>query len=288
MSMDGWRWVGMVSAGLLALDASAGKLNEFAKTATGQPAEQPKPAAKPQAYDSAETAAFGSGTLPSSGGEGFLASFIGWLVSSPMNYRHDDPSAALADADAAGSRGPLGFFPRHEPGEATVPYARLDYNWQYVDENIDADDLRVELGYKPFAVHARKTMYADASDGFELDINQIYGVLRYGGSRPDFVPGTFEAGIGLGASQLETNEDGIPDESDIALTFPLKYYPADWFGVEFRPAWYTWAGNERIGDYDLSASVGWRFVQLRGGYRWMRLSGETWNDGPYAGLSASF
>ncbi len=272
-----------------AATAPAGKLKEFAQQATGKEEPAPPPAKeKPKAYATSATESFGTGTYPSeTGGQSFLGGFYAWLVAGPLAYRHDDPAGSLRDGQDAAD-GPLGFFPRHLPGEATVPYARFDYNWQHVDGDIDADDVRVELGYKPFAVHLRTTRYADASDGFELDIDQVYGVLRYGGYRPDFLPGTFEAGLGLGASRIGTNDSSSSDESGIAFTIPLKYYPAEFFGIEFRPAWYTWFEDRRVGDYDLSASVGWRFVQVRGGYRWMTLSGKTWNDGPYAGFSASF
>lgn len=183
-------------------------------------------------------------------------------------------------------QGRRSIFPEHLSGEATVPYVRADYNWQHVDSATDANDVRVELGYKALAFHGRSTMYTTDSLGQSLDINQFYGVLRYGGSRPDFVPGTFEAGIGLGVSQIKF-EDNIGEikESGGALTFPLKYYPLDWCGIEFRPAWYKWANGERVGDYDLSASVGHRYFQLRGGYRWLTSLDI---NGPYVGVSASF
>jgi len=186
------------------------------------------------------------------------------------------------DEEWAGERN--GIFPEHRSGEATAPYARFDYNWQYVDGDIDADDVRIEVGYKALAFHGRATQFTDTSDGFKLDMNQYYGVLRYGGSRPDFIPGTFEAAIGVGVSQIQGDEE----HSSGAITIPLKYYPAEWCGIEFRPAWYKW-DQKSIGDYDVSASLGLRYVQLRGGYRWFWMQGEGhFNNGPYAGVSASF
>lgn len=278
--------IGLV-AFLLVQDAAGGKLKEFAQKATGKPADPAQPAPPPPAkhYDTAATAPFGSGTYPSaSGGESFLGSFWAWMVASPFAYRHEDPSSTINDGDG-GMLGRRSIFPEHVLGEATVPYARLDYNRQRVDADIDADDMRVELGYKVLAFHGRVTRFTDQSDGYELDVNQFYGVLRYGGSRPDFVPGTFEVGIGLGVSQIK--DDGAIEESGGALTFPLKYYPLDWCGIEFRPAWYTWSKGNRVGDYDLSASVGHRFLQLRGGYRWLTADDVALN-GPYVGVSASF
>jgi len=292
-------WV-IAIAFLVALDASGGKLRDFAEKATGKPSE-PKKKNETRTSDDIATSAFGSGTYPSSdGGASFLGGFWGWLVTSPFQYQYDDPSGSLLDN--GGVEGGTGdrrlFFPMHELGQATVPYARFDYNRQSIDSNIDADDVRIEVGYKALAFHVRTTMYEDTFAGEKLDINQYYGVLRYGGYRPGFLPGTFEFGTGFGAAQvkLEYPETEKPDgtidpagtirDATFAWTILLKYYPLEWLGVEFRPAWYSF--DENVGDYDLSASLGWRYVQFRGGYRWMTLAGDSWNDGPYAGVSVSF
>ncbi len=259
-------------AALLAQGAAAGKLRDFAEKAAGSSSE---PKEKPKSSNSAAYAPFGSGTYPSdSGDRSFLGTFYAWLAAAQLESRE-------------GSEGEL-VFPEHRAGEATVPNVRIDYNWQYVDSQIDAHDLRTELGYKAFAIHGRTSRYEDSSDGFEMDINQFYGVLRYGGHRADFLPGTFEAGIGVGVSQIDTNDSDINSETGAALTIPLKYYPSERFGIEFRPAWYKWMADRRVGDYDLSLSAGSCYVQLRAGYRWMTLSGDIYNDGPYAGVSVSY
>jgi hypothetical protein len=271
---------------LLVQEASGGKLRDLEKKVSSKSEskeEKEKKTAHAQSYGDS----FGTGTYPSDDDDSFMGWLIGWFVAAPFRYRHDDPSAGFLPDDGvfedeygeSASR-----FPKHELGQATVPYARIDYNWQYVDSDIDADDVRVEVGYKLLAFHGRHTRYKDSSDGFTLDFNQYFGVLRYGGFRPDFLPGTFEAGIGFGVSQI----DGDDKDSGGALTIPLKYYPVDWCGIEFRPAWYRWMDLD-VGDYDLSISAGYRYVQLRGGYRWMHIEdiGNA-NNGPYAGVSMSF
>ncbi len=273
---------------LVAGQAAGADLRKFAEEATGKTPEAQKKKKTVHRQSAAESA-FGSGTYPSDdGGASFLGGFYAWLVSSPFGNTHaSDPAIGEDGADGAPVR--HGIFPRHLPGEATAPYARFDYNRQSVDSETDADDLRIELGYKMLAFHARSTMYSNDTLGQDMDINQFYGVLRYGGYRADFLPGTFEAGLGLGVSQVRLEDSiGTIDDSTIAFTLVAKYYPVQWFGVEFRPAWYSWDGS-RIGDYDLSASVGYRFVQLRGGYRWLGFSGASDDlNGPYAGLSVSF
>jgi hypothetical protein len=228
---------------------------------------------------------FGSGTYPSSSSGssgGFIADVWGWMLLAPFSYRHDDPSSSMLDEEGDWAGEPSSVFPRRTIGQATIPYFRVDYNRQFSDW--DPDDLRVEAGYKFAALHGRVTRYTDES-GTVLDLCQYYGVLRYGGYRPDFLPGTFEFAFGLGVVQhthdVETMYSG-------GLTVPLKYYPFDWLGVEFRPAWYKW-DEVSLSDYDLSVSTGYRYIQVRGGYRWI------WDNdvvseqsGPYVGVSASF
>jgi hypothetical protein len=276
---------------MLAGGGRAANLRKFAEEATGATPEAKKKKEQRQSTRSTSNSAFGSGTFPSGddGGASFLGSFYAWLVASPLETHPSDPTASIDEDGFGGAAVRHGFFPMHVPGEATVPYARFDYNYQSVDSETDANDLRVELGYKLLAFHGRSTMYSTPSEGQDMDINQFYGILRYGGYRPDFLPGTFEAGLGLGGSWIKLEDSiGSIDDSTVAFTLFAKYYPVQWFGVEFRPAWYRFDGAQ-IGDYDLSASVGYRFVQLRGGYRWLGFSGNSEDlNGPYAGLSASF
>lgn len=277
---------------LLAHEAASGKLSDLDKEVSKKSAAkaEKKKESKPRPSRNISTSSFGSGTYPSSspgGGVSFLGGFWNWLVVAPFQYQHDDPSAAISQdggeegwADSGGHS----IFPKHTLGQATAPYVRVDYNRQSVDSEVDANDVRVELGYKLVAFHARTTIFSDDSDGTTLDFNQYYGVLRYGGYRPGFLPGTFELGIGLGVAQIK----GDDKDTSGALTIPLKYHPTDWFGVEFRPAWYRWK-ELAVGDYDLSASLGYRFVQLRGGYRWLGIEDvDTDLNGPYAGVSVSF
>ncbi|MCF7864287.1 MAG: hypothetical protein K9L89_05820, partial [Kiritimatiellales bacterium] len=104
--------IGLV-AFLLVQDAAGGKLKEFAQKATGKPADPAQPAPPPPAkrYDTAATAAFGTGTYPSSGGESFLGSFWTWLVVSPLQYRHDDPSSSMNTGERGGSQIRHSIFP---------------------------------------------------------------------------------------------------------------------------------------------------------------------------------
>jgi hypothetical protein len=277
---------------LLAGEACGGKLRNTEKKATASvPAPAPKkPKTETKSISTITEPSFSSAVAAPAVQEGdsFLGGFFAWLIAAPFDYQPDDPSASplndSEDHEESWAGRIVDRFPLHELGDATVPYARFDYNYQRVDSDIDADDFRVEAGYKWLAFHGRATRFSDSSDGFKLDMDQYYGVVRYGGWKPLFIPGTFEAAIGLGVSQISGDED----HTSGAVTIPLKYYPVVWGGIEFRPAWYQW-DNRSIGDYDLSASFGSHYLHVRGGYRAMWMEGEgRFNDGPYAGLSVSF
>lgn len=213
------------------------------------------------------------------------------MILAPFAYRPDDPSASMDPDEGGWVEVSDSIFPRHKTGQATIPYVRIDYNRLWA-EQVDAHDGRFEAGYKLVAVHGRLTRYEDEV-GEKLDIRQYYLALRYGGYRPGFVPGTFEFAVGLGlvhhtGSALSNN--GLDEDTSGALTIPIKYYPADWLGFEFRPSWYRFYDIAH-GDYDLSVSAGMRYLQVRGGYRWIWENGRGIVDalsGPYAGLSVSF
>lgn len=146
-----------------------------------------------------------------------------------------------------------------------MPVVRADYNWQHLNSNLTADDVRVEAGYQFFSFQGRHTRYTEKNPDDRLDLNQFYGVVRVGDEEgTDFITNWGEIGLGAGCAQ----QNGNANDFSWALTMPVKLYPAEWIGVEFRPAWYR-PQDRVIGDYDLSVSLGWRFVQLRGGYRWL-------------------
>ena len=273
---------------LLSQVASAGRLDDFEEKAERN---VPQPEKKKQSYSPPETTSFGSGTYPSEpGGHSFLGGFWAWLVAAPFDYRHDDPSGRMIADGNADEKDWVdegnGLNIRHMPGSPVLPYLRADYNRQYIDANLDAEDVRLEAGYRMLAFHGRHTRYMEHHPADELTINQFYGVLRVGASVPNDNPpmAGWEVGLGAGAAQ----QQGNAEHSSWAFTVPVKIHPADWIGFEFRPAWYR-PQDRIISDYDLSASLGWRYFQLRGGYRWLWLQGiGHYFNGPYAGVSFSF
>ncbi len=278
--------VGLVSF-LLLQPAFAGRLDDFEKKAGEKKKSSPKSESRDYPSGRGHFSSFGSGTYPSgSRDDSFLGSLATWLISAPFRYRYDDPAAyenrVPEEDEWAG--GDSGWLPGHRQGSATMPYFRAGYHWQFIDSDLDAQDVQIETGYKFFAFHGRYTLYTEHNPHDELMINQYYGVLRYGGELPGTQTGSWEAGIGFGVA----HQDGNEENSSGAITLPVKIYPAEWIGFEFRPAWY--GPQERgISDYDISVSLGPRYLQFHGGYRGLWLQGfGRFFSGPYAGLSISF
>ena len=287
-------WVGTLAVALACSAMGAG-LGELKRDTEKKAAEsKPKPEKSP-APSTAATAAFGSGTFPSESaagsGGGFAADFWGWLVASPFGYRSDDPNASIAAQEEGWAEEGRLYSQKHRTGQAVMPYVRVDLNRQYIDRHNEAVDGRIEVGYNVISFQARTTNYENSFENLTQRINQYYGLLRYGFRWPEVFPGTIEFALGIGMVQ---HDGDLSDDRSVAVTVPLKYYPTDWLGFEFRSAWYEadYSGYVfNIGDYDFSASLGSRYVQLRAGYRWLwfsRSENGKYNNGPYAGVSLSF
>jgi hypothetical protein len=173
---------------------------------------------------------------------------------------------------------------RHRKGTTGLPYVRFDYRWQYLDSQLDAHDYLLEAGYKILAFYGRSTDYEDRSNGETLNIDQYYGMLRYGGGDDFFFPGTFQIAAGLGGYSIR----GMQKQDGVAFTLPLSFNPYDFIGFEFRPAWAS-INDRNISDYDISMSLGYLYLQGRIGYRWLWVQHDGhWLDGPYAGMTFTF
>ncbi|MDF7798103.1 hypothetical protein P4C99_01415 [Pontiellaceae bacterium B1224] len=288
-----WMSTLAVSLACSAMGAGLGDLKKKTEENAEEKPSDPPPKVAYAASSDVATSPFGSGTYPShnNSGSGFMSDFWSWVVAAPFAYRADDPAAAMTPEKEGWATEEYGglMWPKHNKGQAGLPYVRADLNWQYIDGDNDALDARLELGYKVLGFQARTTKYDDSLAGLTQRVNQFYGMLRYGLQYRDLFPGVVELAFGLGVA---TQNGDISDDSSPALTFPVKYFPTDWLGIEFRPAWYEAdiAGIVyNIGDYDLSASFGSRFIQLRAGYRWLWYNSiGSFNDGPYAGVSLSY
>lgn len=159
------------------------------------------------------------------------------------------------------------------PGDILIPYARLDLGYQDVDATVDARDIRGEIGYGPFAVQARRTLYEEQAPQDKLELIQIHGLYRMS------LGNHVEVDLGMGSMRLKGNADN----SGFSVTTPILIYPVKHFGIEVRPAWSS-INNVNVGDFDVALVGSRRFVSVRGGYRRLK-AGSQVLDGPQAGVS---
>jgi hypothetical protein len=145
-----------------------------------------------------------------------------------------------------------------KPGEPVIPFLRLDGAYVGVDQTIDALDGRVQVGYGPAAVDYGLTRFKEDPSGDRLDLQKICGLYRMSfGSH-------VEVDLGMGGVTLK----GAARTSEVVYTVPVLVYPADWWGVEFRPAWARFEGAT-LQDYDLGLYLNWKGASLKVGYRWL-------------------
>jgi hypothetical protein len=163
-------------------------------------------------------------------------------------------------------------IPPRQPGEALIPFVRLDATYQAVESDVAAADYSTDLGYGAFAVRFNQTRYWEQHPSDELDLYRIYGLYRMSfGSQ-------FEIDMGFGTMIV----DGTNRTDRFSFTLPILYHPHPSFGIECRPAW-----SDDIMETALGVLVGARFVSIKAGYRWLRSSEQSLN-GPYIGLSLRY
>jgi hypothetical protein len=166
--------------------------------------------------------------------------------------------------DAAGA----GIVPR-TLGDPLIPFARADVACQRIESDIDAVDVRAEVGYGPMGMHLDSTRYWERSPSDDLDITRVMGLYRMSfGSH-------VEIDLGLGVLSLK----GDRTTSRSLFSVPFLFHPCEWWGIEFRPAW-----ADRVSDRDVAVLLTRRHVSLKVGYRWVDSPRESL-DGPYAGVS---
>ena len=160
-----------------------------------------------------------------------------------------------------------------EAADPILPGARLDVVYQDVDSDVDAFAYSIELGQGPLGAEFRQTHYREDEPSGTLDIFQLHGLCRMCALEE------LEVDLALGAVRIEGDESN----TGFSFGFPMRYWPDENIGVEFRPAWGSIHGTWTR-DYDLSALVRYEHTSLRLGYRWMESPEESLN-GPYVGLS---
>jgi len=161
-------------------------------------------------------------------------------------------------------------------GEILIPYYRLNLNFQRIDDDISAIDLKMELGKGPVAFELRTTQFSDDSDDSNLNYSQIQYLHRmsFGNS----------TGINLGIGYGRLKGDSIFD--GLVLSLPMLFKVSENFGLEFRPLYFN-ADDVDITELDASVLYTHRKLAFRAGYRSIQ-SDNVDISGPYLGMDFIF
>lgn len=157
-------------------------------------------------------------------------------------------------------------------GEPLLPFVRLDLAYQDAESDVEAREVAFEAGYGPWAARFQRTAYAEESPQSDLRLSYIQALYRMSFGT------AVEVDLGLGGTYL----DGIGHSRGPGVSIPVRIYPWERLGFEFRPVWSTINGNP-IRDYSLDIVAGWEYVSLTAGYRWVSTGPESLN-GPRLGV----
>lgn len=162
------------------------------------------------------------------------------------------------------------------PGSPLLPLARVDVTWQSVEEDVEAWDYALEVGYSAVAIRGRWTRYEEDDPGDTLDLSSLLLLWRIPVSH------TLEMDAGLGAAEL----DGNDTQSGFDVSLAVRgWMPERHLGVEYRGEFMDIGTG--VDSNDLSLLLHLRAFAIRCGYRWVHTSGNSL-DGPFVGAALSF
>lgn len=164
-------------------------------------------------------------------------------------------------------------IPPRQPGDALIPYVRVDTSEHRISSNLHAVDARTEVGYGPIGFSTRKLRYSEASSGANLELWQNHVLYRMSAAE------VFEIDLGYGHVHVR----GLADSSGTSWTLPVFFHPRPQWGVEYRPVWMSIRGTQTIDD-ELAVSIGDHFWAVRAGYHRLRSPAERL-QGAFIGFS---
>lgn len=216
-----------------------------------------------------------------SGGTGVRAnSNIGGQIGGDLTLLAVIGLAAGAEMSLARMRGTQSMYgvevtPR-QTGAPDLPLLRLDANYQNVQGDTRATDVRIETGYGPLGLQARHTQFREDQPRETLNLTYVHGLIRVSATP------VFGIDVGLGAAWL----DGRNRHDGFSATVPVAWRPHPRVEFRFAPAWSS-IQDRWIRDHDVSAALVVPYGSLRIGYRWLGVDDATLK-GPYAGFSVHF
>lgn len=161
-------------------------------------------------------------------------------------------------------------------GEPTLPFFEYDHRYLKVNSDIDARENGLEAGYGPFGFRLRQTDFREKDPSDKLTLNHYHFLLRISRSSSG------ELGLGIGSLVMHGNDD----HSGFSITFPIKIYPEDSFGVRFTPT-FSWINGNSIDEYDLSLAYTIRYASIQLGYRFLEAGAKELN-GSYLGFAVHY
>jgi hypothetical protein len=170
-----------------------------------------------------------------------------------------------------------------EKGEWVLPFLRLEVGYQTVEnnDNLDALESLVELGYGPFAfVHQQNYFREDivddpstpvvesGKDTLRLSTNHL--LFRLSSNRH------YEVSLGAGQMRLAGNDSN----RGFSVVVPFRLVNDDGLGVSAQLGW-GWPGEQSISNHQASVVYTQGAFSIHGGYRWFDIQGSRLNlNGP--------
>jgi len=258
--------VAALSLAAVVTGANAGELDDFEEEAT-----ETESGSSQSSEDASHNGHHGDGELAELGGVMFELIGLGIAYGGANSWHR---ASETLEPEQVGDEYP--GRPRR-PGEAGVPFVRLDVAHHNIrNAQAQAVDSRFEGGYGPFALQLHHTHFDEDDPNDKLDLIRGFALYRMSfGS-------AFEWDLGGGPIFIE----GEGSNTGGGFTSPVLFHPARSWGLEYRPAWF-WVNGNQIAEHDVAVLVGWDYVSVKLGYRWLETDGEELN-GPYTGLSVRF
>lgn len=165
---------------------------------------------------------------------------------------------------------------KRQPGEILIPFYRFNINTQHVNDQIDAIDLKMEIGKGAIGFEFRTTKYTDDITDEELKYNQIQYFHRMSFGN--------KIGVNLGIGYGKMN--GVDSFDGLILSAPILFHNSHHLGFEIRPSVFNTDGVS-VSDLDLSALYTYRKLAFRIGHRSLE-SPNVDIDGYYIGIDFIF
>lgn len=264
-SMSWVRTVAAVAVVTMTGTAQAGTLGDF-ENAAGAPASSGAPPRANGGNRGSTGVRVNSNVGGEIGGDLTLLAVIGLAAGAEMSLARMRGTQSIYGVEVT---------PR-QTGAPDLPLLRLDANYQNVQGDTRATDVRIETGYGPLGLQARHTQFREDQPRDTLNLTYVHGLVRVSATP------VFGIDVGLGAAWL----DGRNRHDGFSATVPIAWRPHPHVEFRFAPAWSS-IQDRWIRDHDVSAAFVVPYGSLRIGYRWLGVDDATLK-GPYAGFSVHF